>query len=417
MTLELPWIFNRGHSRFGQGSTEHNGRPDMNAPEVRSSVLVALLVALLRISLSDCSVDLAPPYGSPFKRWLFPSSNLYPSPPMSIETIPIIDFAQFGDGTSLESQEIAKKFYEACRDVGFAYLINTGIPQEKVNGMFEWSAKFFELPIEVKTKVSKPPEKYGGYSGIGMEQVSQMVFDPEELVAIRKGKSLDFKESFNVYDETCTAGLGLENTWLPEEVLPGFRESALDYCRSCRAFQMERLLPALSIGMGLDKGFFNEYHKDGANLLRLVHYPEAPAEVFESGEKGRIGAHTDYGTCTLLFQDDVGGLEVESPSEPGVFIPVPPIRGAAVFNISDLLMRWSNDTLKSTLHRVRALARSADDNGMTQKRFSIPYFIGADAKTIVDCIPGCWGPDKPKKYDPVNAAEYIDMRVRATYLK
>ncbi|KAL0064006.1 hypothetical protein AAF712_009074 [Marasmius tenuissimus] len=300
---------------------------------------------------------------------------------MSVETIPVIDFAQFGDGTSLESQEIAKKFYEACRDVGFAYLINTGIPQEKVNGMFEWSAKFFELPIEVKTKVSKLPEKYGGYRGIGVEQVSQMVFDPEELVAIRKGKSLDFKESFDVYDETSTAGLGLENT--------GYRK------RFCQGFA-SLLWTTADLA-----GFFNECHKDGANWLRLVHYPEAPAEVFESGEKGRIGAHTDYGTCTLLFQDDVGGLEVESPSEPGV----------------DLLMRWSNDTLKTTLHRVRALARSADDNGMTQKRFSIPYFIGADAKTIVDYIPGCWGPDKPKKYDPVNAAKYIDMRVHATYLK
>ncbi|KAK1219442.1 hypothetical protein PQX77_017814 [Marasmius sp. AFHP31] len=323
-----------------------------------------------------------------FIRWLSPSKR-----PLSIP--------------DNESQEIGKRFYEACRDVGFAYLINTGIPQEKVDGMFEWSAKFFVLPVEVKTKVSKPPEKHGGYSGIGVEQV-----------AIRKGKFLDFKESFDICDETSTAELGLGNTWLPGEVLPGFRESAMDYCRSCRTFQTERLLPALCIGMGLDKEFFNEYHKDGANLLRLVHYPEAPAEVFESGEKGRIGAHTDYGTCTLLFQDDVGGLEIESPSEPGVFIPAPPIRGAAIFNIGDLLMRWSNDTLKSTLHRVRAPPkRSTDDNGMIRERFSIPYFIDADSKTVVDCIPGCWGPDKPKRYDPVNAAEYIDMRVNATYVQ
>ncbi|KAK1219443.1 hypothetical protein PQX77_017815 [Marasmius sp. AFHP31] len=294
---------------------------------------------------------------------------------MSIETIPIIDFAKFGNGDSPESREIGKKFFEACRDVGFAYLVNTGIPQERVDGMFKWSAKLFELPTEVKKKAPHPPEgwKHRGYSAVGVEQISQMVFDTEELAVIRKGKFPDFKESFDIGDETSPARPGLENIWLPEEDLPGFREHALDYCRACRVFQMEQLLPALSIGMGLDKDFFNEYHKNGENQLRLVHYPEAPTEVFETGEKGRIGAHTDYLTCTILFQDDVGGLEVESPSEPGVFIPAPPVPGAAVSNIGDLLMRRSNDLLKSTLHRVRAPPRSADDDGMTRKRFSLPY--------------------------------------------
>ncbi|KAL0566942.1 hypothetical protein V5O48_015056 [Marasmius crinis-equi] len=343
------------------------------------------------------------------------------------ETIPIIDFEHFGDGTSPEALEICKKFYEACRDVGFAYLINTGIPQEKVDGMFEWlrsyhcylmsSAKLFKLPLEIKKKALHPPEgwRHRGYSGVGVEQVSQMVFDTEELASIRKGKFPDFKESFDMGDETSPQRPGLENIWLPEEDLPGFREFALDYCETCRAFQMARVLPALSIGMGLNRNFFDEHHKSGENHLRLLHYPEGPAEAFESGEKRRIGAHTDFGTCTILFQDDVGGFEVESPSQTGVFIPAPPIPGAAVLNIGDFLMRWSNDTLKSTLHRVRAPPRKTSADGTTRERFSVPYFIVADAKTTVDCIPGCWGPDKPKKYQPINAGEYLDMRINAAY--
>ncbi|KAL0568559.1 hypothetical protein V5O48_013426 [Marasmius crinis-equi] len=318
-----------------------------------------------------------------------------------------------------EALETSKKFYEACRDVGFAYLINTGIPQEKVDGMFEWSSSFFKLPPEVKKKAPHPPEgwKHRGYSGIGVERgFSRPVHDTDELVSIQKISKLpDFKESFDIGDETAPARSGLENIWLPEEDFPGFREFALEFCRTCRAFQMERLLPALSGGMGLDAKFFNEYHKNGENQLRLLHYPEGPAEAFKSGEKRRIGAHTDFGTCTLLFQDDVGGLEVASPSQPKSFIPAPPIRGAAVFNIGDFLMRWSNDTLKSTIHRVRAPPRKADTEGLAPERYSIPYFITADAKTTIDCIPGCWGPDKPKKYPPINAGEYIDMRMNAIY--
>ncbi|KAK7041454.1 hypothetical protein VNI00_009320 [Paramarasmius palmivorus] len=349
-------------------------------------------------------------------------------------SIPLIDFADFGDGTSEEARRIGQKFFEACRDVGFAYLVNTGIPQEKVDGMFEWSAKFFALPTEIKKKAPHPPEgwKHRGYSGVGVEQVSQMVFDPKELAAIRTGKFPDFKESFDIGNDTSDR---LENIWVPEEDLPGFKDYTMDYFWTCRKFQMEKLLPALAIGMGLDRNFFNDYHKDADNQLRLLHYPEAPAQALESGEKGRIGAHTDFGTCTMLFQDEVGGLEVESPSQPGVFIPAPPIRGAAVFNIGDFLMRWSNgmhssilfrrptkliivrgtDTLKSTLHRVRAPPRKAGDPDTVSERFSIPYFIGADRETLVDCLPGCWGPDKPKKYEPINAQEYVDMRLNATY--
>jgi len=332
-----------------------------------------------------------------------------------IATLPLIDFADFGDGTSPEAREIGKKFYEACRDVGFAYLINTGIPQEKIDEMFEWSKKLFALPTEVKQRAPHPPEGWyhRGYSGIGKEQVSQMVFDPTELAKIR-ANAPDFKESFDMGFEGAPARL--KNIWLPEEDLPGFRAYATHFFDLCRAFQTTKLLRALANGLpGVADDFFDEYHEKADNQLRLLHYPAAPTDMFASGHKGRIGAHTDFGTCTILFQDDCGGLEVESPHEPGKFIPAPPIPGAVVFNIGDFLMRWSNDTLKSTLHRVRAPPPQAADGGMTRERFSIPYFMTADREKVIDCLPGCFGPDNPKKYEPINAGQYIDMRLNATY--
>ncbi|KIY47689.1 Clavaminate synthase-like protein [Fistulina hepatica ATCC 64428] len=330
-------------------------------------------------------------------------------------TLPTVDFALFGDGTSEEAKAIASKFYEACRDVGFAYLLNTGIPQDKVDLMFEWSAKFFTLPSETKLKAPHPPEgwKHRGYSGVGVEQVAHQasVFDADELAAVRK-TSPDFKESFDIgteEDPRC------ENVWIPEEDLPGFRKYAMSFYESCREFEMKTLLPALAIGLRLDKQFFLDYHSRGDNQLRLLHYPEVPTAELTSGEKGRIRAHTDFGTGTLLFQDDCGGLEVESPHEPGKFIPAVPMRGVIVFNIGDLLMRWSNDTLKSTFHRVRAPPPKDGDNGVCRERFSIPYFITSDRDTVVDCLPTCWGPDRPKKYEPIATGEYIDKRLNANY--
>jgi isopenicillin N synthase-like dioxygenase len=103
-------------------------------------------------------------------------------------------------------------------------------------------------------------------------------------------------------------------------------------------------LKALSIGMpGVPVGYFEDYHSDFDNQLRFLHCmepiktlmsdPSAPRSVFDSGEKGRISAHTDFGTCTFLMQDDVGGLQVEDPHRPGTFVDAPPIPGTLVFNI------------------------------------------------------------------------------------
>lgn len=85
----------------------------------------------------------------------------------------------------------------------------------------------------------------------------------------------------------------IDNIWLPEEDLPGFRQYATEFFDECRKFQMSKLLRALALGMpGLPPDFFDAYHQDTENQLRLLHYPEAPYATFASGQKGRINAHT-----------------------------------------------------------------------------------------------------------------------------
>lgn len=79
----------------------------------------------------------------------------------------------------------------------------------------------------------------------------------------------------------------------------------------------------------------------------------------------------------------------------------------------DFLQRWSNDTLKSTLHRVRCPPDFTGD--ITPARYSIPYFFKADADRVIDCLPGTFGPDKPKKYEPVSVFSYIAARLNAAY--
>ncbi|KAF6813866.1 hypothetical protein CPLU01_14550 [Colletotrichum plurivorum] len=308
-------------------------------------------------------------------------------------SIPLVDLSGLeADADNEAALQAGKALVEAFRTAGFAYVKNHGIPDEVVVAAFAWR----------------------GYSGIGWEKVTQMLFDADEISERRKIP--DLKESYETGREDDDH---LPNIWIPEASLPGFRAFFNGFYETCYGLEL-RLLRGVALGMGLDNDpdFFQRRHVKKNNQIRLLHYPPVEERLLRAGEAERLGAHTDFGTMTLLFQDDVGGLEVEDPGEPRHFTPVPPVPGTVVVNIGDFLQRWSNDTLRSTMHRVRAppLEASGDGDGLvTRARYSIPYFIGADQEETVDCVPGCFGPGRPKKYDPINSREYIEMRLNATY--
>ncbi|TFY83864.1 hypothetical protein EWM64_g140 [Hericium alpestre] len=228
--------------------------------------------------------------------------------------ISLIDFAPFLDGTKKE--EVADAMLESFKSIGFVYLVNHGLPQEKINDMFSWSRQFFGSPMETKKLAPHPPSgaHHRGYSAPGMEKVVHQVFDKDDLAANR-AKAPDVKESFEVGREDSE---DMPNIWLPEGVLPGFKEACLDFYWTMDELKFT-VLRALALGLRLDEEFFVQYHQAHDNQLRLLHYPSVPVESLQRDEIVRIGAHSDFGSITLLFQDEVGGLEVEDPNEPGVF--------------------------------------------------------------------------------------------------
>jgi isopenicillin N synthase-like dioxygenase len=124
---------------------------------------------------------------------------------------------------------------------------------------------------------------------------------------------------------------------------------------------------------------------------------------------------TDYGTITLLFQDDRGGLEVLSPK--GDFVPATPIPDTIVVNAGDLLQRWSNDVIRSTEHRVV----SPPTPPVADKypaRYSIAYFCNPNWDATIECLDGCFGDaagGQEKKYAPINTHKYLVSRLKATY--
>lgn len=179
------------------------------------------------------------------------------------------------------------------------------------------------------------------------------------------------------------------------------------------------ILNSLSMALSLSsESHLIATHAHSLFQLRLLHYPPVPLSFLTSNGKPRIHAHSDFGTLTLLFQDSVGGLEIESPPTSGRFIPAKPIPGTVLVNVGDLMERWSNGRWKSTVHRVVAPPVDPEErigDEICKARYSIPFFATADPETVIEALPGCWGEGNPKKYESVTAWGYVQMRMADLY--
>ncbi|KAF5548586.1 gibberellin 20-oxidase [Fusarium napiforme] len=308
----------------------------------------------------------------------------------------LIDFSRFLSGTPVERNETANAILDGFKTAGFIYLKNHPILPEDLQHAFDLSARFFNEPLEKKMEVAwTTPEANRGYSAPGREKVSQLK-DIQEVEKVRAALP-DLKESLEIGREDEP---GHPNRWLEETGdLVGFRKDMLGFFEKCRQLHVE-VMKAIAVGMGLDDRFFDSFVDVGDNTLRLLHYPAVESNIFKTKPGTvRAGAHSDYGSITLLFQDARGGLQVKSPT--GQFVDATPIQGTVVVNAGDLLARWSNDTIKSTIHRVVEPPQKQAES--YPPRYSIAYFCNPNFKSYIEAIPGTFITEKDKKYEGINS--------------
>ncbi|KXX75175.1 1-aminocyclopropane-1-carboxylate oxidase [Madurella mycetomatis] len=332
--------------------------------------------------------------------------------------IPLIDFSKFLHGDHDQRLETAKAILTGFQTAGFIYLKNIPISPSTRARIFDISSRFFKLSSATKSSLAwSTPEANRGYSAPGREKVT-LLTDAKDVDALRLSVP-DIKESYEIGQDNDPAH---PNHWPAEtgaeaEVLQlaGFREAMMDFFDQCNALNME-VMRAIAVGMSLPHDFFDSFVDDGDNTLRLLHYPAVKKDVFQINPgQVRAGEHSDYGSITLLFQDERGGLQVKSPN--GHFVDATPIEDTCVVNAADLLARWSNDTIKSTVHRVVEPPRKeGDDEGdMYPPRYSIAYFCNPNFKSFIEAIPGTYATEADKKYEGINSGEYLVQRLKATY--
>ncbi|KAM5351424.1 hypothetical protein ACJ41O_004147 [Fusarium nematophilum] len=325
-------------------------------------------------------------------------------------SIPLIDFSRFLSGTPSERSETAKAILHGFQTAGFIYLKNHPVSAEELKHAFSMSARFFDQPSEAKMKLGwTTPEANRGYSAPGREKVTLL----DDIAGVKQERAAapDLKESYEIGRE---GEPGMPNQWPEEEEggnVAGFRGDMLEFFEQCRKLHVE-VMRAIAVGMGLDPEFFDSFVDVGDNTLRLLHYPSVKSDVFKLNPGAvRAGAHSDYGSITLLFQDNRGGLQVKSPT--GQFVDATPIEGTVVVNAGDLLARWSNDTIKSTIHRVVEPPRKESDS--YPPRYSIAYFCNPNFKSHIEALPGTFATEEDKKYEGINSGDYLVQRLTATY--
>ncbi|OLL24707.1 UPF0676 protein [Neolecta irregularis DAH-3] len=293
-------------------------------------------------------------------------------------SIPVIDFGPFLSSDDSTQNAVADQVIDGFTKAGFIYLVGQDIvPSDLQQRVFDLSAEFFARPIEEKQEFAwSTPKANRGYVSLGREKTSTLT-DRDAIKKLRKSTP-DLKESFEIGNESDPE---YENHW-PKGDDDRFKKTMIKMFHACYVLELQ-VLSSIALGLGLPKNFFSAYCDEKVNNLRLLHYPSVPSSVFEKTNQTRANAHCDYGLITLLFQDDQGGLEIQSPS--GEYVPAKPIAGSIIVNAGDLLARWCNDRIKSTLHRVTSPPiKNGQDT--TPARYSVAYFTSTNRDVDIEVL-------------------------------
>ena len=189
-----------------------------------------------------------------------------------------------------------------------------------------------------------------------------------------------------------------KNLW-PQEP-ENFRAAWCAYYRAMGELAA-RIMRVFAVALGLREDFFGGVIDDPISAMRALNYPNQTAPP-QPGQL-RAGAHSDYGSLTILRADAApGGLEIFTPE--GEWQAVPMMPNAFIINIGDLMARWTNDHWVSTLHRVVNPPR--DSSGSTRRQ-SIAFFHQPNWEAEISCIPTCLSAGETAKYSPVRSGEYL----------
>ncbi|KAF9624076.1 hypothetical protein IFM89_007774 [Coptis chinensis] len=270
--------------------------------------------------------------------------------------LPLIDLSYLRSQDEKKRQACAAAIASASSEWGFFQVVNHGISPNLLGEMRKEQMKLFELPFKNK-------------ASCGLLNDSYRWGNPRATSA----KQFSWSEAFHIpltmiSEEACYGELSSLRYGSDGEI----RNSNVQTCsNSCRRFSRES---------GTSRRVFGEVCNESTCFLRLNRYPQCSIQPEMFG----LVPHTDSDFLTILYQDQVGGLQLMKDSK---WVAVKPNPQALIVNIGDLFQAWSNDIYKSVEHKVMANEKV--------ERYSIAYFLCPSYDSLVG---SCMEPSVYKKF-------------------
>ncbi|PHT88381.1 hypothetical protein T459_10487 [Capsicum annuum] len=279
--------------------------------------------------------------------------------------IPTIDFSPLfsTDENNQEKKQAMEQIGEACVNYGFFQITSHGIPLELLSRTMDMYETFFACSDEEKLSL---PHNY-------MKSKQNSAETWEHLVFNFSSSGFDF----------C-----------PDNP-PHFKQ-VLEEMASHFTKLGVLLEGIISECLGLPPDFLANYKSDRSpNSLMGLHY--FPATEDENTGKP---AHEDPGCFTIVYQDELGGLQVQKDDQ---WIPIAPCKDKLVVNIGDViqLLGWLVATLfilagvyVLLLRRFTMLVRKFSSSVPSSSRRVVPSSpkkaIPTSPKMIVQLLTEVW---------------------------
>ena len=302
------------------------------------------------------------------------------------ESIPVIDIGELHGGAPAGLKAVADDLARAASTVGFFYIKNHGVPQSLIDDVFATARAFYSQPLPIKNEVRINPT-HRGFLRAGEAKMSDEA-RPDLKESFVWGLDVDDTDP----DYRSGRPLAGPNQW--PAGLPRMRATFMRYFDECNGLG-KLLLRAFAASLDIEPDYFIRAFEKPITRCSVIYYPPQPPAM--GAEQFGVAPHSDFGTLTLLYQDNVGGLQVKDAN--GDWVTAHPIAGTYVVNVGDLLARWTNNRFASTEHRVI--------NSSGRERLSCAAFVDPDFDTVVAPVVKA---GESAQFEPTTAGEYLVQR-------
>lgn len=314
-----------------------------------------------------------------------------------------IDLEPFRLGDERDRARVAEQLDAAGRTSGFVSVTGHGVAHELIERMLTVTTAFFDLDVATKMAWYVADRAANrGYAPLGSEALAYSLGEadvpPDLFEAFNVGREIDDAD-LDDYVSAVRDTFFAPNVW-PDQP-PHFRATWLEYW-----FQVERVastvMQAAALALGLDQHYFTPMTDRSISVMRAINYQRTSDAPPVLPNQMRMGAHTDYGSITILLADPVPGLQLLD--DRGDWHDVLPPPKGFIVNIGDLLAEWTNDRWRSTMHRVVPPPTGSDGSA---RRRSIAWFQQPNWDAEIRCLPTCTDDHNPARYEPVRSGDHL----------